>query len=135
MKNFSLSKNERVKLKKDFQKIYKKGKILLSSQKKLKVNYYLESSVNKVCIKAAFAVSKKAGNAVWRNRVKRLFREAYRNNKLPLYELCSAKNLSLFMIFSPNYLNQKQNKKIRLDFILQDFIGLLEKVKSKVQDA
>ena len=135
MKNFSLSKNERVKLKKDFQKVYTKGKILHSSQKKLKVNYYLESSVNEVCIKAAFAVSKKAGNAVWRNRVKRLFREAYRTNKLPLYDLCSTKNLSLLMIFSPSYINQKQNKKIKLDFILQDFIGLLEKVKSKVQDA
>ena len=135
MKNFSLSKNERVKLKKDFQKVYTKGKILHSSQKKLKVNYYLESSVNEVCIKAAFAVSKKAGNAVWRNRVKRLFREAYRTNKFPLYDLCSTKNLSLLMIFSPSYINQKQNKKIKLDFILQDFIGLLEKVKSKVQNA
>lgn len=135
MKNFSLSKNERVKLKKDFQKVYEKGKILYSSQKKVKVNYYLESSVNEVSIKAAFAVSKKAGNAVWRNRVKRLFREAYRNNKLPLYELCATKNLSLLLIFSPSYLNQKQNKKIKLDFIIHDFIGLLEKVKSKVQDA
>jgi len=133
--NFSLSKNERVKLKKDFQKVYTKGRILHSSQKKLKVNYYLESSVNEVRVKAAFAVSKKAGNAVWRNRVKRLFREAYRNNKLLLYELCTDKNLSLLMIFSPSYLNQKQNKKIKLDFILHDFIELLEKVKSKVQDA
>ena len=135
MKTFSLSKNERVKLKKDFQKVYTKGRILHSSQKKLKVNYYLESSVNEGGIKAAFVVSKKAGNAVWRNRVKRLFRETYRNNKLLLYELCTDKNLSLLMIFSPSYLNQKQNKKIKLDFILHDFIELLEKVKSKVQDA
>ena len=135
MKKFSLSKNERVKLKRDFQKIYTKGKILYSSQNRLKVNYYLESSVNESGIKAAFVVSKKAGNAVWRNRVKRLFREAYRNNKLSLNELCSSKNLLLLMSFSPIKLNQKQNKKIKLDFILNDFIGLLEKVKNKVQDA
>ena len=135
MKKFSLSKNERVKLKRDFQKVYTKGKILYSSQSRIKVNYYLESSVNESGIKAAFVVSKKAGNAVWRNRVKRLFREAYRNNKLSLSELCSSKNFLLLMSFSPIKLNQKQNKKIKLDFILLDFIGLLEKVKNKVQDA
>ncbi len=135
MNKFSLSKNERVKLKRDFQKIYTKGSVLYSSQNRLKVNYFLESSINESGIKAAFVVSKKAGNAVWRNRVKRLFREAYRNNKLSLSELCSSKNLLLLMSFSPIKLNQKQNKKIKLDLILNDFVGLLEKVKSKVQDA
>jgi len=135
LKKFSLSKNERVKQKRDFQKIYSKSNILVSSHKKIKVNYYLESSVNESGIKAAFVVSKKAGNAVWRNRVKRLFREAYRTNKLPLFELCSSKNLLLLMSFSPYYLNQKQNKKIKLNFIIHDFIELLEKVKSKVEDA
>lgn len=135
MKNFSLSKNERVKLKNDFQKVYTKGKILYSSHNKLKVNYYMEGSINESSIKAAFVVSKKAGNAVWRNRVKRLFREAYRNNKISLSEVCSSNNLSLFMIFSPKNLNKKKNKEINLSFILNDFIDLLEKVERKVQDA
>lgn len=135
MNQFSLSKNERVKLKRDFQKIYSQGNLLLSSQGKIKVNYYIESSVNDGGIKAAFVVSKKAGNAVWRNRVKRLFREAYRCNKSSLNEICRSKNLLLLLSFSPYKLNQKQNKKIKLDFILHDFIDLLQKVKSKVEDA
>ncbi len=71
MKNFSLSKNERVKLKKDFQKVYTERSFFYSSHNKIKLNYYLESSVNEFGIKAAFVVSKKAGNAVWRNRIKR----------------------------------------------------------------
>lgn len=135
MKQFGLSKNERVKLKDDFQKIYTNGKVLYSTQSKVKLIYYLESSVNDCGIKAAFVVSKRAGNAVWRNRVKRLFRVAYRNNKIPLYQICSSKNLRLILSFSPINLNQKQNKKIILDDILSDFVGLLDKVKSKIENA
>ena len=135
MKQFGLSKSERVKLKNDFQKIYTRGKVLYSSQNKVKVIYYLESSVNESGIKAAFVVSKRAGNAVWRNRIKRLFRVAYRNYKIPLQQVCSSNNLRLLLSFSPNNLNQKNNKKINLDEILKDFIELLEKVKVKIENA
>ncbi len=135
MKTFSLSKNERIKLKRDFQKVYSKGHILYSPHNKIKVNYFWESSVNESRVKAAFVVSKKAGNAVWRNRVKRLFREVYRTNKNLLTDLVTSKNLSLLVIFSPNSFNQKQNKKINLGFIKQDFIDLLHKLNNKLQNA
>ena len=135
MNQFGLSKSERVKLKNDFQKIYTRGNVLYSSQNKVKVIYYLESSVNESGIKAAFVVSKRAGNAVWRNRVKRLFRVAYRNHKIPLKQVCVSNNLQVLLSFSPNNLNQKQNKKINLDFILDDFMELLEKVKYKIENA
>jgi len=135
LKNFNLSKNERIKLKRDFQKVYTKGHILYSSQNKIKVNYYLVSSVNESLVKAAFTVSKKAGNAVWRNRVKRLFRELYRTNKNVLSELISSSNQTLLVIFSPNTLNQKFNKKINLIFIQEEFIDLLNKLNSKIQNA
>ena len=132
MKTFGLSKNERIKLKKDFQKVYLSGHNLYSSSKKLKARYYIESSVNEFGIKAAFVVSKKAGNAVWRNRVKRILRATYRLNKLGLVELCNSKNKKLLIAFSPNNLNQKKNKTINLNFIADDFADLLEQLKSKI---
>ena len=135
MKKFCLSKKEKLKSKKNFQKVYLKGQILFSSQKKIKANYYFESSLNEKGIKAAFVVSKKAGNAVWRNRVKRLFREAFRTFKNELLDKCISNNQLLLIIFSPNLLNQKNNKKIKLDFIIHDFVDLIYKMKSKVKNA
>ncbi len=132
MKNFGLSKNERVKLKKDFNKIYTEGQVLYSSGNKLKVNYFIESSVNDFGVKAAFVVSKKTGNAVWRNKVKRLLRVAYRFNKSDLIELCSIKNKKLLVAFSPNNFNQKKNKKLNLEFIYSDFISLVEQLRKVI---
>ena len=132
MKTFGLSKNERIKLKIDFQKVYLSGHNLYSSSKKLKARYYIEGSVNEFGIKAAFVVSKKAGNAVWRNRVKRILRATYRLNKLGLVEHCNNKNKKLLIAFSPNNLNQKKNKTIKLNFIADDFADLLEQLKNKI---
>jgi len=132
LKKFGLSKNERIKLRKDFFNLYSKGQILYSSQYKLKANYYMESSVNEAGVKAAFVVSKKAGNAVWRNRVKRLLRVAYRLNKSCLSEQCKIKNKKLFVAFSPNNFNQKKNKNIGIEFIYSDFINLINQLKEKI---
>ena len=134
MKLYTLSKDERLRSKKDFQKVYSEGKQLNSSNNKLRVNYYFESSVNEVGIKAAFVVSKKAGKAVWRNKVKRLLRAAYRTNKLDLKNYCVKNNFLLYLIFSPKTLNQKQNKNIKLDFIISDFVDLLKKMKIKLEN-
>ena len=134
MKKFSLSKSERVKQKKDFQKIYSNGKTLYSSGNKIKLSYYVQSSVNEIGIRAAFVVSRKSGNAVWRNRVKRLLRESFRLNKLELHELCCSKNILILLSLSPGNFNQKNLKKIELNYILHDVKELLTKLISKVED-
>ena len=121
-------------LPKEFHKIYTQGKTLYSSGKKIKLNYFMESSVNEVGIKAAFVVSRKSGNAVWRNRVKRLLRESFRLNRHGLYELCCSKNVLLLLCLSPGSINQRQFKKIGLGFILDDVIDVLKKLQSKVED-
>ena len=61
----------RLKKEKDFNLVFNKGKKLFSSCLTL---VYLPSSE----LKAGFAVSKKHGGSVKRNRIKRLLREAFR---------------------------------------------------------
>lgn len=112
MKRFSFGKNERIKEKKLFEKLYTSGKISFSSNKKIKAVYFFVEDSNAVFPKVAVAVSKKAGNAFWRNRVKRLLREAYRLNKLPISSFCKEKKKRLFIILSPFLFNQKEYKTI-----------------------
>ena len=92
MKNFSLTRNERVKKKRDFEKVYSSAKVLFSSDRLIKVHFLCVDS-NLSGVKIAAAVSKKVGNAVWRNRVKRLVKETYRLNKTPLLEKVLNKNI------------------------------------------
>lgn len=71
------SKAKILKKNKEFQKVYRSGK---SYANKFLVIYVLFTDNNKNRI--GFAAGKKLGNAVIRNRVKRLLREVYRQNKI-----------------------------------------------------
>ncbi|HEX2869022.1 MAG TPA: ribonuclease P protein component [Ignavibacteriales bacterium] len=132
MKKFGLSKSERIKKETDFRQVYSVGKVIYSDDQKLKVSYFPEKNSEQAGIKIAAAVSKKAGNAVWRNRVKRLLRESYRLNKEILTANCSEKAICLKIIFSPNNLNQKKQKKLRLDDIRPAVIDLMNKINSRL---
>jgi len=132
LKNFSLTSNERVKKKNDFEKVYSSAKILFSSDLLIKSLYTIDPEKQFVGIKIAAAVSKKAGKAVWRNRVKRLIKECYRLNKQALLEKVLQKNLSLLIIFSPNRLSESKNKKISLSEISIGMIELINKIEQKI---
>jgi len=94
--------------------------------------YLIEENSETPGIKAAFAVSKKAGNAVWRNRMKRLLRESFRLNKNILSEFYSKKNLLLKLVFSPSSLNQKENKKIKLNDVINEVVEIISNIKSRI---
>jgi ribonuclease P protein component len=127
LKNFSLTRNERVKKKRDFEKIYSSAKVLFSSDRLIKVHFlYVDNKVSG--IKIAAAVSKKAGKAVWRNRVKRLIKETYRRNKEPLLEKVVSKNVQLLLVFSPNRLSEASNKKIYLRNVSPGVVELMSKI-------
>ena len=127
MKRFGLSKIERIKRKNDFSKVYNSGKIIYSNSRKLKAIFYLGKSESK-SVKVAFGISKKAGNAVWRNRLRRLLRESYRLNK----EFLSDCNHTLLVVFSPNNLNKKQNPKLFLKDVKHDMVELLKKLHDNI---
>jgi ribonuclease P protein component len=132
LKQFGLSAKERIKSKNEFDLVYSAGEILFSSSQKFKAVFFIHKESETSGIKAAFAVSRKSGNAVWRNRVKRLFRESFRRNKLELKELVELKNVSLLIVFSPNMINQTNRKKIFLKEVLPDVVDLINQVKAKL---
>jgi ribonuclease P protein component len=131
LKSFSLTRNERVKKKRDFEKIYSSAKVLFSSDRLIKV-HLLSLDNNVSGIKIAVAVSKRAGKAVWRNRVKRLIKETYRLNKKPLLEKALNKNLQIFLVFSPNRLSGTSNKKVYLSDVSPGVVELMNKIAQQI---
>ena len=128
---FGLSKSERIKSKKEFALVYSSGKTIHSSSRKLKAIFLIKKS-EESGTKAAFAVYKKAGSAVWRNRIKRLMRESYRLNKSIIVDQCNSKNIGLSVVFAVKSLNQKSNKKIFLAEIMPDIIDLMNQIKRRI---
>ena len=88
----------RLKREKDFKSVFNKGKRLYSGSITL---VYLPSS----CVKAGFAVSKKHGGSVMRNRVKRLLRESFRSFLPNIGQ-------NFFFVFIP---------KVKDEYTLEDF--------------
>jgi ribonuclease P protein component len=132
LKNFGLSKTERIKKAKDFKKIYLEGKVVFSDDGRLKATFLINACRDNPVVKVSAAVSKKTGKAVWRNRLKRLIKESYRLNKLELLEACSIKKVSLDIIFTPINFSRLEDKRIKLVEFMPAMLDLLNKVKERL---
>ena len=132
MKQFGLSSTERIKSKKEFDLVYSAGEILFSSNQKLKAVFKIERETEQAVLKAAFAVSSRAGIAVWRNRMKRLMRESFRTNKQILKSKVDEKKIRLLIVFSPVYLNERKNKKIVLANVLPEIVDLMNQIQARL---
>ena len=132
MKQFGLSSKERIKSKNEFDLVYSAGEILFSSSQKFKAVFFIHKESETSGIKTAFAVSRKSGIAVWRNRIKRLLRESYRLNKKELCSEVEITNLRVFIVFSPNTINQKNSRKILLKEVMPEVIDLINKIRAKL---
>ena len=93
-----MKKEFRLKKEKDFNLVFNKGKRLFSSDLTL---IYLEQKE----LKVGFAVSKKHGGSVKRNRIKRLLRESFRSFSLNLGQ-------NFFFVFIP---------KVKEEYTLNEF--------------
>lgn len=131
MKQFGLSSKERIKSKNEFDLVYSAGEILFSSSQKFKAVFFIQRESETSGIKTAFAVSRKSGIAVWRNRIKRLLRESYRLNKKEIYSEVELKKMRVFIVFSPNTINQKNNRKILLKEVMPEVIDLMNRIKAR----
>lgn len=132
MKKYGLSADEKIKSRKEFERIFIEGEKIYSTNNIIRANYKLDYPQNETGAFFAVAVSKKLGNAVWRNRIKRFVREAYRLNKICLVEKCNNNNALLKIIFSPQALNQKKNKRIRYSDIESPLKEIIAKLKEKI---
>ncbi len=130
--NFSLTRNERVKKKREFEKVYSSARVLFSLDRLIKVHFLCVDSKSTSGVKIGVAVSKKAGKAVWRNRVKRLVKEAYRLNKKPLLEKVFVKKSQILLVFSPNRLSERNKKKIYLSDVSPGVVELIIKIIQQV---
>ena len=128
----SISSKERIKKSKDIEEVFSNGKVIISKDRKLKATYKETKSETELKILFGVTVYKKTGTAVWRNRIKRLIREAYRKNKKILYDTLNKKELLIYLIISPNSLNQKDSNKLSLSDIEPPVIELLNKVTGAV---
>lgn len=132
MKRYTLSRKERIKSKKLFETIYSQNNLIVSKDQKVKAVFIIENQTENIPVKVTEAVSKKTGNAVWRNRVKRLLRESYRVNKFLLVDKCLERNISLAVVFSPYFLNQKRNPILQLSDVLPGMLDVINKIRSSI---
>lgn len=128
MKRQGLSGKERIKSKKAFEQIFSSGKYLISDEKKVKALYIISEN-EPAGVQIAIAVSKKSGKAVFRNRIKRLIRAAYRLNKIELVDHCLEKGKNIKIVFSPVIPADKLN--INLHYFESDIKNILNKLRGK----
>lgn len=115
---FTLKKYSVLKKNKNFQYVYRGGKSYVS---KNAVLYVLPNYLN-IC-RIGFAAGKKLGNAVKRNRIKRLMREAYRLNQFNI-----KKGYDLVFVGRKPLINAD------LYFVISVFIELCKRAGIYVQD-
>ena len=94
---YTFNKLEKLKSRKALDYLFKEGKAFLIHP--FKVSYIIEQNT-KGKINCGVGVSKRNfSKAVDRNRIKRLMREVYRLNKLPLHQVIAENDIMFFILF------------------------------------
>jgi ribonuclease P protein component len=118
---------DRLKSENDIETVYKRGKVIISEDRKIKASYL--SVVNSTSlVRVATTVSSKTGNSVWRNRLKRIIRESLTQEKVFLREIVSKNKSELSIIFSPYKINQVSLQQLFLKDIKPAVTDILIKI-------
>lgn len=128
---YTLRKNEILRGRNTFSKVFSSGNKMVD--KYITCFYQLENSdteTNRVMV--GFAVSKRIGKAVVRNRIKRLMRESYRLNKHILLDTPSPNNFiaSIILMYGKN--NPVQIKNVVFESVKQEVERLLSRLRTKI---
>ena len=122
-KTFSFSKIEKLKSRKLTEALFAGGKTFTVFP--LKVFYLLPGEKLDFCIKTGVgASSRNFKKAVDRNKVKRLLREAYRTEKLPLHQFLEGHNaqLALFILYVDRAMPAYEPLKAQMPILMQRLI-------------
>lgn len=109
----SFPKEERLRKKRDFDRVFKEGKAFKGATFN---SYVLSNSLEHLRI--GIVVGRKFGGAVQRNHIKRLLRESYRLNKGPVEEV------GLDIVLLP-----KPGREANFKQVEEEFKKLIERIK------
>ena len=114
--------------KKHFEKLFKEGFVFKGRIIDLRFLRYADDIPEPTGCSMGFVVSKRLGNAVQRNRIKRLMREAYRLNQYLIDDYCSSDNPGIYGVFIA--------KKHQVDFhsIQEDCVELLKRLHNYLRN-
>lgn len=119
-KTFLYNKTEKLKSRKLLEQLFAQGKTFLVFP--IKVFYLpIPNAENEVLVQAGVGTSSRNfKNATDRNRIKRLLRESYRLNKLPLHGFLKEqhKNVAVFFLYIDKTLPQQNILQQKMPLVL-----------------
>jgi ribonuclease P protein component len=130
-KQFTLGKQERLKSRKTIEQLFTEGKKFMLSPFRI---FYLFDPMKNSPLQFGVGVStKNFKKAIDRNKIKRIIREAYRLQKLPLQKKLKEKNLhlNLFFIYTAKELTDYKVIYDKMDLVLQKLMIEVEKQSEK----
>lgn len=95
----SLPRKKILRGKKYFEKLFKEGILFKGRIIDFRFLKYPDDVSEPEGCTMGFVVSKRLGNAVQRNRIKRLMREAYRLNQYLISDYCNSDNPGIYGVF------------------------------------
>ena len=127
----TLKKSEIIRGKRNFESIFERGKRIRSDYIQGIVFESPGRDQDAPGILVAAVVPKAAGNAAWRNRVRRLIREAYRHHKEIIHPSGERPDRTLNVVFLWSPRTRITTGSISLPLVREEITGLLHRIKEQ----